>query len=57
MAETVGSVDVAKMAKDISVVVNVSGLRRFQIRLALGAWLIRLGSWIVGFGPMELRQK
>lgn len=41
-------VNAAKAAKQLTVHVRVTGMRRVRVRLWLGARIIRFGAWVMG---------
>jgi hypothetical protein len=47
-----GSIDipVASVAKDLTVQVNLKGLRTWHLRLRLGILFVRFGIWVAGMG-------
>jgi len=42
------NIPVASVAKDLTVQVNLTGLRRWHLRLRLGVLLMRLAIWVAG---------
>jgi hypothetical protein len=36
-----------RVAKEITATVTVTGLRRFNVRCAVGMWLLRLAAWVL----------
>lgn len=42
------------LVKQLTLQVSLTGLRQFKLRLAIGLFLFRLASWVVGFGKVEI---
>lgn len=40
--------NVNRLVKGATVNITLHGLRRFRCRLLLGAWVVRIGFWIIG---------
>jgi hypothetical protein len=42
-------VDINKVAKNITLEIEMTGIAKFNIRTKIAVWLFRLGSWIAPF--------
>lgn len=42
------NINVADLAKEITLTINLTGIKTFKARLWLASWVFRLGAWIAG---------
>jgi hypothetical protein len=43
------TVPISDVVKDLELTINVSGVRRWHMRLWIGTQIIKLGGWVAGF--------
>lgn len=44
----IGTIDVNDITKTVTAHISITGYKRYRVKLYIGAFLIRLGIWIIG---------
>lgn len=56
-AKRIAKVPVNNLAQDITLTITITGMGKYKVRLWMARQLIKLASWICGFGILIIKEK